>query len=102
MRLYLLSKIEREFVENPHRFSKKAAKDLRYRIKKKIKKTRSDLELLLQRIDSTGIDPKELLLSSIDIQDSTIQKTDITKHKVLRSQKNTTKRYDSLSELENW
>ncbi len=96
----MLSKTERDFVEDPSRFSKNTAKDLRYRIKKKLKRARPDLELLLQSIDVTGIDPLELL-GLIDVQDNVAQKTN-TANKVLRSQKTTTKRFKSLSKFENW
>lgn len=95
----MLSKTERDFVEDPSTFSNNAAKDLRYRIKKKLKRARPDLDLLLQNIDVTGIDPLELL-GLIDVQ-HTIQKTDAT-NKVLRSQKTATKRFKSLSKFENW
>ncbi|PIN84448.1 MAG: hypothetical protein COV65_00975, partial [Nitrosopumilales archaeon CG11_big_fil_rev_8_21_14_0_20_33_24] len=78
----MLSKTERDFVEDPSTFSKNAAKDLRYRIKRKLKRARPDLELLLQSIDVTGIDPLELL-GLTDVQHTT-QKD--TTNKVLRSQ----------------
>lgn len=95
----MLSKTERDFVEDPSTFSKNAAKDLRYRIKRKLKRARPDLEILLQSIDVTGIDPLELL-GLTDVQ-HTAQKNDTT-NKVLRSQKTTTKRFKSLSKFENW
>lgn len=95
----MLSKTERDFVEDPSTFSNNAAKDLRYRIKKKLKRARPDLELLLQNINVTGIDPLELL-GLTDVQHTT-QKTDAT-NKVLRSQKTATKRFKSLSKFENW
>ena len=96
----MLSKTERDFVEDPSTFSKNAAKDLRYRIKRKLKRARPDLELLLQSIDVTGIDPLELL-GLTDVQHTATQKTDAT-NKVLRSQKTATKRFKSLSKFENW
>lgn len=95
----MLSKTERDFVEDPSTFSNNAAKDLRYRIKKKLKRARPDLELLLQNTDVIGIDPLELL-GLTDVQ-HTAQKTD-TNNKVLRSQKTATKRFKSLSKFENW
>lgn len=96
----MLSKTERDFVEDPSTFSRNAAKELRYRIKKKLKRARPDLELLVQNADVTGIDPLELL-GLTDVQHDTAQKTD-TNNKVLRLQKTATKRFKSLSKLENW
>lgn len=89
------------FVEDPTRFSRKEANDLRYRIKKKIKKAETDLELLLQRKDDTGIDPREFL-GLIKTQADAEQKTGTQIRKVLQSQKKATTKYKPLSALENW
>ncbi len=89
------------FVEDPSRFSRKETNDLRYRIKKKLKKAVTDLEFLLQRKDDTGIDLGELL-DLIGTQDNAAQKTSTSERKVLQSQKKATTKYKPLSALENW
>jgi hypothetical protein len=89
------------FVEDPSRFSRKETNDLRYRIKKKLKKAVTDLEFLLQRKDDAGIDLGELL-DLIGTQDNAGQKTSTSGRKVLQSQKKATTKYKPLSALENW
>lgn len=89
------------FVEDPSRFSRKETNDLRYRIKKKLKKTISDLEFLLQRKNDAGIDLGELL-DLIGTRGDAAQKTCTPDRRVLQSQKKATTKYKPLSALENW
>lgn len=89
------------FVEDPSRFSRKETNDMRYRIKKKLKKAGTDLEFLLQRKDDAGIDLGELL-DLIGTQGDAAQKTGTPDRKVLQSQKKATTKYKPLSALENW
>jgi hypothetical protein len=102
----LLSKKEREFVEDPFRFSKEKAKVLRHRIKTKLKKAKSDLDLLLQNEHLTGIDPAELLGITRIQHSNACQRNlaDRPKHnKGISGFQNTdTKRYGSFSDFENW
>lgn len=102
----MLSKKEREFVEDPFRFSNDRAKVLRHRVKKKLKKAKSDFDLLHQNRCLTRIDPTELLAVTIAQDDHAHQRnlSDETQYDKGTSgfQENETKRYDSLSELENW
>lgn len=42
----MLSKREQEFLQNPEKFSRNYARWLRYNIKRKIRKTIQDLELI--------------------------------------------------------
>ncbi|MEM3065131.1 MAG: hypothetical protein QW177_07150 [Candidatus Nitrosotenuis sp.] len=102
----MLSKKEREFVEDPFSFSKERAKVLRHRVKMRLKKAKSDLDLLFQNEYLTRIDPTKLL-GVARIQDSNACQTNLAdqpKHDkgISGFQNNETKRYGSFSEFENW
>lgn len=102
----LLSKKEREFVEDPYRFSEERAKVLRHRVKKRLKKAKSDLDLLFQNQYLTRIDPTKLL-GVTKIQDSNEHQKNLAGQPkpdkgTFRFQNNETKRYGSLSDFENW
>lgn len=103
---FLLSKKEREFVEDPYRFSEEHAKVLRHRVNKRLKKAKADLDLLFQNEYLTKIDPTKLL-GVARIKDSNqYQKNlaDQPKHNkgTFRFQNTETKRYGPLSDFENW
>lgn len=92
----MLSKTERDFAKDPYQFPKRKAKKLRYKIRKKLKIIKQDLELLMENCDGMGISQQEML-DVIGLSDGmTAQK------EILRSPKKETGRFESLSEYENW
>lgn len=96
VRLHLLSKTERDFANDPYQFPKRKAKKFRYKIRKKLKIVKQDLELLMENCDDIGISPQEVL-DMIGLSDGMINRKEI-----LRSPKKETRRFESLSEFENW
>ena len=104
--ILLLSRKEREFVEDPFRFSNERAKVLRHRVKRRLVKAKSDLDLLFQNQYLTGIDPTKLL-GVARIQDSSEYQKNLPNQpkpnkETFRFQNNETKRYGPLSDFENW
>lgn len=91
----LLSKTERDFLKSPYHFPKKKAKKFRYKIKKKLKIAKQDLELLIENCDDARISLQQIL-------DVTSLSGSIDQKEILRSPKKGTKRYESLSRYENW
>ncbi|MFY9299908.1 MAG: hypothetical protein WAO91_01790 [Candidatus Nitrosotenuis sp.] len=92
----MLSKTERDFVKDPHQFPKKKAKKFRYKIKKKLKIAKQDLELLMRNCDDAGIN-KQQILDVIGLSGHVVDQKEIS-----RSPKKSTKKYESLSSYENW
>jgi hypothetical protein len=96
VRLPLLSKTERDFVKDPYSFPKKKAKKFRYKIRKKIKILKQELDLLMENCNDIGISQQEVI-GFIGLSDhTTVQK------EILRFPKKETRRFDLLSQLENW
>lgn len=92
----MLSKNERNFVKDPYRFSKNNSNVIRFRIRKKLKKTKQDLDLLMKNCDDIEISKQEIL-DVINLSDDVVDQKEIS-----RLQKNEMQKYDFLSDYENW
>jgi len=92
----LLSKNERNFVKDPYQFSKNNSNVIRFRIRKKLKKTKQDLDLLMKNCNGIEISKQEIL-DVINFSDGMIDQKEI-----LRLQKNEMQEYDFLSDYEDW
>jgi len=92
----LLSKNERNFVKDPYQFSKNNSNVIRFRIRKKLKKTKQDLDLLMKNCDDIKISKQEIL-DVINLSDDVVEQKEIS-----RLQKNEMQKYDFLSDYENW
>lgn len=92
----LLSKTERDFLKDPYYFPKKKAKKFRYKIKKKLKIAKQDLDLLMRNCDDAGISLQQIL----DV--TSLSGGIVDQKEILRSPKKGTARYESLSRYENW
>ena len=96
VRLHLLSKTERDFAKDPDSFPKKKAKKFRYKIKKKLKILKQEIDLLMENCDGVGISQQEVL-DMIGLSDCLVGRKEI-----LRYPKKETRRFESLSKFENW
>ncbi|CAE6486079.1 hypothetical protein [Candidatus Nitrosotenuis uzonensis] len=92
----MLSKNERNFVKDPYQFSKNNSNVIRFRIRKKLKKTKQDLDLLMKNCDDIEISKQEIL-DVINLSDDVVEQKEIS-----RLQKNVMQKYDFLSDYENW
>lgn len=92
----MLSKNERNFVKDPYQFSKNNSNVIRFRIRKKLKKTKQDLDLLMKNCDDIKISKQEIL-DVINLSDDVVEQKEIS-----RLQKNVMQKYDFLSDYENW
>ena len=92
----MLSKNERNFVKDPYQFSKNNSNVIRFRIRKKLKKTKQDLDLLMKNCDDIKISKQEIL-DVINLSDDVVEQKEIS-----RLQKNEMQKYDFLSDYENW
>ncbi|MFY9300245.1 MAG: hypothetical protein WAO91_03545 [Candidatus Nitrosotenuis sp.] len=92
----MLSKTERNFAKDPYQFPKKETKKFRYKIRKKLKVLKQDLDLLMENCDYIGISQREVL-DMIGLSNCMTDQKEI-----LRSPKKETSRFDLLSQYENW
>lgn len=92
----MLSKNERNFVKDPYQFSKNNSNVIRFRIRKKLKKTKQDLDLLMKNCDDIKISKQEIL-DVINLSDDVVEQKEISP-----LQKNVMQKYDFLSDYENW
>lgn len=92
----MLSKTERNFAKDPYQFPKKKAKKFRYKIRKKLKILKQELDLLMENCNDIGISQQEVI-GLIGLLDHTTDQKEI-----LRSPKKETQRFDLLSQYENW
>lgn len=92
----LLSKNERNFVKDPYQFSKNNSNVIRFRIRKKLKKAKQDLDLLIKNCDSIEISKQEIV-DVINFLNGMVDQKEIS-----RLRKNEMQEYDFLSDYENW
>jgi len=99
----MLSRKEREFLNNPGNFSSQQRRYLRWRIRKKLKILASDLKIMLSNCDVTGIRIQEIL-DAIEIQDQKeqLQNSETKVFENSDTSENTQTHDDVLHALENW